>query len=362
MLPGTPNDVRPQQHLSIVFWHEGKRRPVDIVGHLVIRSFVDNATNLLLVASNIALPVIGAFLLLKRPSRMTWAFFLYCVSNTSGVAVTTIANLPPPATIAIDLVNSLYQIPWLWLLLFALRFPNDAATGWRAWVERAVLISLIVIVPINLWVADGFIFAVAPPASFVATLSIIAIAGLLGVGAIFVITYLHAVGGDRARLRWVMVGLVTGFTGQLTFQIGSTLPGVAIAWPIWLINLAQASEILIPITVMYAIVRHRVFDVRFFIGRAVVYGSLTTAIVVLLALVDYIAGKILAGTGLATIGEAGVAIVIGLSLNNVHKRLEHLIDTTLFRSSHRRGSPPATNRSRAQPRQLPRLDRTHRGP
>jgi hypothetical protein len=86
------------------------------------------------------------------------------------------------------------------------------------------------------------------------------------------------------------------------------------------------------LTVAYAVIRHRVFDVRFFIGRAVVYAVLTTAVVATLALVDYAAGKVLSGTGLAAIGEAGLAIIVGLSLNGVHKRLERVVDTTLFRS------------------------------
>jgi len=87
----------------------------------------------------------------------------------------------------------------------------------------------------------------------------------------------------------------------------------------------------VPLSVAYVIVRHRVFDVRFVLGRAAVYGALTLLVVVAVSLVDFIAGKVISETRLATFGDAAIAIVIGLSLNGLQKRAESAVDPLPFR-------------------------------
>ena len=328
---GSPNSVRDGALVPLVIVHGGRSRSVALLGTTVPRSFADNATDVFLVIGEVALAVISAILVLLRPSRMTWAFFLFG-NAVYGLAVTNSANLDPSLVAALQAVISTYDLPWLWLALFALRFPNDDPTGWRRSAERILLLSLPIFIPLNVWVQSGYLFGVLPPPWLFGLFAFLGVAGLLFAALTFVLTYTNSTVSDRARIRWVMLGFVVGFGGNLTYIVGTTLPGLAVAWPIWLLNLAQTSQIFVAVTVAYAIIRHRVFDVRFFIGRAVVYGILTTGVVATLALIDFAASKVLSGTGLATIGEAGLAVIVGLSLNGLHKRIETLVDTTLFRS------------------------------
>lgn len=329
---GAPDTARPGTVGRFVVLHGDERKSLDLIARTEPQSLADDVTIVLVALSQLGLVVISAFLVIKRPSLMTWAFLLY--ADGSGLlAVTTVSTLPASAIAAIVGFNALYNFPWLWLAIFALRFPNDEPTGWRRGAERAILASLVAIIPLNFWFNGGYLAGYPPHPWVVALFNLLGVAGLLFAAFTFVATYLGADAIDRARLRWVMLGIVLGSGGGLAYGIATTLPGVAVAWPIWLLNLVQASEIIVGLTVVYAVVRHRVFDVRFFIGRAVLYSALTSVVVVTLQIVDYTASKMFSSVpSIANAGQAGAAILLGLSLKVVHAKLEKVCDSTFFKS------------------------------
>jgi hypothetical protein len=310
-------------------------RHLILVAHPRARSLADNVTDLVEMASDLAILVICSLLVLMRPSKMTWAFFWYGC-GVIGEGVSSAAMTPLPLYVVNSFTISVLDLlAWVPLVFFALRFPNDAATGWRASAQRWLLWSLIVVVPIATYSAAGVLFGL-PQFPWVAdALGLTNVAGFIFVALTFGITYAHASATDRARLRWVILGLTTGGLGITLFNVVLDVPGIALPLPIWGVNLLQAAQIMVPITVAYAIIRHRVFDVRFVVGRAVVYALLTSTLVVFVALLDFLVGRILSQSHLATIAEVIASIAIGLSLNGLHKRLEGLVDTTLFRSRRR---------------------------
>jgi hypothetical protein len=88
----------------------------------------------------------------------------------------------------------------------------------------------------------------------------------------------------------------------------------------------------LPLTVAYAIVRHRVIDTDFFISRAIVYAVLTTALVAVFALIDWLFGRVLADYfRLSLFVDALASIGAAMSFDAVHKRLGRIVDELLFR-------------------------------
>jgi len=83
--------------------------------------------------------------------------------------------------------------------------------------------------------------------------------------------------------------------------------------------------------VTYAIVRHQVLDIRVVVRRAAIYALLTTVAVALIAVIDFFVNKVFEGTKLAALGEIGVAVLLGLALNPLHRRLETAVDAAIFR-------------------------------
>ena len=321
-------------HLTVALRSPNGVRLVDLRGEPHLRSAADNATNALLMLATLTTVTIGTWIVLLRPSKMTWAFFLYCASSGT-LAVTTGVNLPPfAAGIDLALFGAMTTASFVPFAIFALRFPADCADGWRRRAQAVLLWSLAALVPLGIYVSIGPFFA-WPIAAAAFAGSALGVAGVAFVVVTFALAFFHAPPADRAKIRWVGLGLIVGYSGPLAFNIGSSVPGIAFDWPIPVLNIVNALEIAVPISVAYVILRHRVFDVRFVLGRAAVYGAITTIVVVGVTLLDFLLGKILSETRLAAIGEAAVAIVVGLSLNGLHKRVERTVDALFFRGRRR---------------------------
>jgi hypothetical protein len=313
----------------------GRDRTVSLVAEPRPRTFADNASDVALMLAYAATLAICSALVLLRPSKMTWAFFFYGCSLV-GQSVLSGAFVPLWLYVFDSVVmQTINTISWFPLALFALRFPNDAATGWRRVAQAVLLLGLVVLFPFAAFSSSAVLFGIAPPDLIFDVVANLAVAGMLFVAVTFAITYVHSVPVDRARLRWVIAGLIVGDLSVVVTGVLGSVPGLAVALPIWAQNTVNTFTIAVPVTVAYAVIRHRVFDVRFVIGRAVVYGLLTTTLLVTVALLDYVVGQLLSQTHLATIVEVLASIVIGLSLNSLHKRVEAFVDATLFRGRRR---------------------------
>lgn len=311
-------------------------RDVPVVANVHPRTLLDNVTDEILMLAAAAFIAISAALVLLRPSKMMWAFFIYGSFGGVSASVLALALAPLWAYILFAVViQPLNTLAWIPFAIFALRFPNDRVAGWRLTAQRTLLLALIPLIPLTIWTSAGALFALPPPDLALDLQGLLTVAGFLFVAVTFAITYAGASAVDRPRLRWVMVGMLIGDAGILVFEIAASIPGVAVALPIPAINILSSLQIAVPVTVAYAVIKHRVFDVRFVIGRAVVYGLLTTTLLVGIALLDFLISRVLSETHIATIVEALAAVAIGLSLNTLHRRLEKLVDATLFRSRRR---------------------------
>jgi len=98
--------------------------------------------------------------------------------------------------------------------------------------------------------------------------------------------------------------------------------------------LAALSLVLFAVAVTYGTIRHRVIDVGFVASRTLVYTILTAILVGIFALIDFFIGTWLARSQLAFVVEIVAAVFIGFSLNTMHGRVDHFVDSVLFRRRH----------------------------
>ncbi len=91
---------------------------------------------------------------------------------------------------------------------------------------------------------------------------------------------------------------------------------------------------LVPFAVIYAVLKHHVIDVRFFIGRAIVYATLTGGVVLVFSLLEWFFSKRFADTGVGTGVDVLVAIGLGFSLNSMHAKLDSFVERVFFRQRH----------------------------
>jgi hypothetical protein len=88
--------------------------------------------------------------------------------------------------------------------------------------------------------------------------------------------------------------------------------------------------------VTYALLKRRVLDFEFVMNRTLVVASVSLIIVASFVLLEWLLGTMLAGVSHATglIANGALALVLGLSLNVIHKRVDTVMDSVLFRKRH----------------------------
>lgn len=280
--------------------------------------------------------VIAAILVLQRPSLLTWSFFLIALSVQPGawtqaflsdrliVTYTFLANASVIAGAAASVI-------------FAMLFPRtQPSPAIRRTAEALAFFGIALLIfdtangysQIFGWVTHGS----AAWAALVKALTYRAMVGLSVTAIVmFGINYLRSLPRERLRMQWVALGFAVG-------NCGSALPLVlggffGVEMPLAAVNAMLALTIFIPVSVAYAIAKHRVLDIRFFLSRALIYSCVSVIIVGTFVLAEWAAGTWLAGLTHAT-GPAVViatALGLGLSLRPIYALADNLVNTVLFK-------------------------------
>ena len=281
----------------------------------------------------IVMPLSGAVLVLLRPSLMTWALFLFLVGAGPGsvggfwALISYIGYRAHRSILDVMVVAG-----FVGAMVFMIVFPtNSPVSRWSAallkaspWIAAGMALSQVYnfISAFTFWPVDWEILALQ------IALTLCLFAGT----AAFAERYMLAKGPDRARIRWVGAGLAIGIGALLLGQASEVVfPGVI---SYGLRSYLESLAVLVPLTVLYAVLKHHVIDVRFFVGRAIVYGTLTGGTVLLFSLLDWFFTKRFADSGIGTGVDVLVAIGLGFSLNTLHARLDRFVDNIFFRDRH----------------------------
>jgi hypothetical protein len=174
------------------------------------------------------------------------------------------------------------------------------------------------------------VFGIVPPQSLARVAGQAYLLPAILLGIIVGIAFVQARGPSRVRLRWITIGfgcLVAGFVVRVVFR---SLPALDFAiWPTFVnyffINAGFA-------TLVFAILRHDLFDVGFVVNRAAIYTALTGVLVGAFAGLNWSIGVLLKQTGLALPVDVILAAAVGLSLNVIQRRVDRNVDRIFFRT------------------------------
>ena len=282
----------------------------------------------------LAFLVLGITVFFKRPSEPAALALLLIAVATAG-SMPFLLGLHPS-----DLLNTglfwFYQVPVLisYTLLFcallhlALTFPQPGA--WLA--KRRWLVPSLYAVPFAVHVI------VLPLLRFIVPSQLVWF-GLWGAGvAVGELIYLPLAliamvyrfrgardGLNRQQVRWVVWAVAISISVYLLFL---TLPGYVLGYALINDNWAALVGLLIPFAFAIAILRYRLFDIDIIINRTLVYGTLSTGI-----LVVYLFTVGLFGTLLNTnVNLAAAIVTVGLTvllLQPLRARLQRSVDRTM---------------------------------
>lgn len=269
---------------------------------------------------------LGAGLVVLRPGLMTWLFWGYCLGNSPyGVAATALWTWPPPAFVALSAFNNAVNIlGFAFLLLFALVIPSyRVPSGWRGrmfWatcaVTAAVCASLLYRVPHAVTLYGVLRDPVRVAFQNVMTYAIVLVTLLR-------LVTMHR--EERARLSWVAFGIIVGVvSNQLRFGEATASSLVT----------SGILTVVMPLSLMYAILWRHVIDVRFVISRAVVYAIVTSLVIAVIGVVDWATSAYLSQLRLALAIDAVVTIALALALHRISGSIENVVDFLVYRKKH----------------------------
>ncbi len=276
---------------------------------------------------------IAGALVMLRPSRATWGFYLACLGINPAPPEALGAFPYPWANIVLIGDHLMLALGTAGFLVFALRFPSGEVSGWRALLDRyswlVFVISAVLLLSVDL---RPLIFA--QPAEMLKNVTLVweSAIGLLVVAALLG-TYSQASAQDRQRIRWVIVGFVIGVTAAIISATVGYSAHVSRGMAA-LANWAHLFTTAVPITVAYAVVRHRVLDIRFAFSRAVVYGIITFGAIAAFALIDWFFQHVIAERQAAVYVEIIAGIGLGVGFHSIEMRLDGLVDSVIFRARH----------------------------
>ena len=269
--------------------------------------------------------LVGILLVLARPSPLTWMFYAYCVGSAPWFATDVNDTVFSPLAYALTtfpLTALTWCAPGL-MLLFAIAVPDDRVRGgWRLLLFRLAWIATLGMAATELYLG------VRPDLAAPAMQVILADAATVAIVLTLIVRLALVKGEERARLAWASLAI---FLGIVINDVRNQFASGPLAW---VGTAAGIATIITPLTLMYAILRQHVIDVRFVISRTLVYAVITTLVVGIIGLVDWATSVYLTQARVALAIDAAVTIALGIALHRSYRWVEGVIDFLLFRKKH----------------------------
>lgn len=286
-------------------------KQIELVSHIRARSGVDNATDVLAVLVLIAYALLAATLVLIRPTPATWAFYVFSLFFQLNGAQ-DFQFLSPLLYAGFMVLSSLASAASpVAFFSFALRFPDASPTGFGKIAER---VSLFAVWPmLTTWLLctgiPAFFSTPIPP--WVQSVGNILTGVLFLPGiAVLLVRYATSPKNQQSRLRWIVVSFAVAFLPWIMINVVMAVTNIEP--PLSLLNMSQAWTIFAPLALGYTIFKHRLFDVRLVVSRALVFGLVTSITVAILALADWALGRWLVEARFQLVAEVLLALCIGI--------------------------------------------------
>ena len=270
--------------------------------------------------------------LLKPDMKVSWAFFIACVSLSLFAITSFDIQSTHAGFIRIYLlVNAAWPAAFVHL---AFVFPAR-----REFVERRPIVQVApYAVSLVLAVALEILY---PRPSFLIVYQLVRLYGIVSALVMFVSTLQAYLRGASVLAR--QRAKVVLFGAALAFPLPAVASYLSLFGAGWVGTTIQNNFLAIPITVFpacvaYAIARHNLFDVDVYIKRAVGYGVMTALVAVGYFSTQTLIGSIFLRPLLGERGEAAspllFAVLIVFLFHPMQRRVQQAVDTVFFRKGH----------------------------
>jgi signal transduction histidine kinase len=186
-------------------------------------------------------------------------------------------------------------------IAFDVAVPNPYAVSWLAWLAQPAL-----------WLAANNWW--------------VAVVGVLVLCARFV----AADGAGRDRMRFLFVVVVAGLTlyiaGSVVYALGAPEDSALV---VTLLTLGSLTGILLPVAIIYGILRYRLFDLDLVVRKSVAYGAASLLIAAAYVVIAATPGLMLGNRIPVTLAVV-ITIAAALAFQPLRRRLESAVSRRLF--------------------------------
>jgi hypothetical protein len=294
-----------------------------LVGSVIARRRPENPIGWLLATIGLLWSVVIA-----ASFASTWALKTGSIPKTAGewIDIAAVAWVP-----ALGLIGT--QLP--------LRLPDGQLPSrrWR-WFSRITL-GLIALAMVGLATAPGKVEGVSGTANPVGShvlgslqgAILLLVASFIGGLSALVVRYRRSRSHDRVQLRWIAFGGAVFLAVYLfTLPLNDFGSEDHSALGVTITAISQASFAALPISIGYAMLRHRLYDIDTVVNRTLVYGALTATLagtyvgtVLLLQLV------LNGATGNSGLAVAASTLAVAALFRPARARIQRAVDRRFFR-------------------------------
>ncbi len=272
--------------------------------------------------------LLAAWIVVRRPTLMTWSLFAYVLTPGSQFVLSRFGY---GAALANAFINALFIATPPFLIVFTSRVPNDVSSGWRRWFAVTAIALFAVMVFVAVYSIVAWSVLGLPTRDVFLPWWSLTVVYYVSMGlalAALAVSYAVARGQDRERMRWVVFGVL------LTAADAGISTNPSLLWSPSSFFITSITLVLFAMglaAIAYGLIKGRIVDVTFVLGHAVVAAVLAGLIVAAFAVADWAVSKVLASTRFGTITDIALAIVIGFSFSGLHRRVDALVDRLFFR-------------------------------
>jgi hypothetical protein len=287
---------------------------------------------------------LASALFLMRPRSITLAFYIYTILMLLKVNKAALDLAIWPINLRADLlIQVVFPLAQLMIMAFAARLYGVQTRAWRWLVGTAIFFA---IVDFLVW-TDPIVWMVFQqyqlpgPTNLMMSLADAALILVVLIGLAYISSGANS--AERARrITWIVAGIAIAPITDLLWAVANILSTLVGNSSILLLDVQDWTTSLGPwvgligiVFVFYAFISQRVVDIRFVIGRAAVYVSITAVLLLFFGVVEWWAEQIFEGTRPAIYVSLFAALFIGFSLNAVHEHVETLLNNFFFREQRR---------------------------
>jgi hypothetical protein len=308
-----------------------------VVRPLTVGVLVDGAVRAL--AYPLGYATVGLVLTLRRPANpIGWLYAAAGLLWSSAIPVDAwldqllVEHRPLPLAAQ---VNAVYgEFSWapatvLGIALPALLVPDGRLRSrrWRAVAAAGVVAAALVLVggslaPVRLedtQIANPFGLA-GPAGAAAAALSAVGTllwaAVMVASLACVVLRFRSSAGVERQQLRWVVAGAAGAVAGLLA---GAATPQHTV-----ISSVLYSTVLCVPVSVLVAVLRYRLWDLDRLVSRTVTYGLVTALLVIPYLLIAPAAGRLAQGSGSLAVAAATLAAAAAFA--PLRRWVQNLVD------------------------------------